>query len=322
MRLKITALALAVMCLICGCTINDRQVFFSLSGPFTVMSIGPLSCKKAEARLYYVNYKNLYDTVGETNLWDGDFDLEEVEEGIFKAAINHLCKVYVLNLYAKEADITLDYAQKNAAALAARQYEESLSEEEIKKLGINSKNLKRMVERYALAEIVYTELMNTVDEEVSEDEARIMDAYVLYTTNKKLFKKLGVQIKNGATFERLVATYSQQDKGIVSFGRGTYPKKVEKVAFSLENDEISDGIKAKDGYYYIQCKDKYNEKLSEENKASIISSRKADVLKQILDDQYEKYDSMLNERMLKRIENEDYSGVETDSFFSTIESYL
>ena len=218
MKKRITALIMAMVFLLCGCTIDDRQVFFSLTGPFTVMSIGPLSCNKAEARVYYVNYKNLYDTVGETDLWSGDFDLDEVEEGIFKAAINHLCKVYVLNLYAREADITLDYAQKNAVATAARQYEESLSEQERKKLGINSKNLKRMVERYALAENVYTQLMDTVDEEVSEDEARIMDAYVLYTTDKKLFKKLGVQIRNGATFERLVATYSEQDKGVVSFG--------------------------------------------------------------------------------------------------------
>ncbi len=41
-----------------------------------------------------------------------------------------------------------------------------------------------MYEHYALAEKVYKQLMSGVDENVSEDEARIMEANVIYVTDE------------------------------------------------------------------------------------------------------------------------------------------
>ena len=320
---KINGIVAAVLtaCLLCGCSIGGRQVFFSFSGPFTVFTIGPLSCGKTEAKVYLANYKNLYEKVGETDLWNGKFDVSGVGDGIRTAAINHLSEVYLLDLYAKENDIVLDEVEKKQVALAAKEYLESLDEGEQKALGVSLRNIRKMAEHYALAEKVYAQLMDSVDEEVSEDEARIMDAYVLYITDKKLYKKLAVQIKNGATFERLVSTYSEGDKGLVSFGRNTYPKAVEKKAFALEDDEISQGIKTDDGYYFVQCIDKYNEELSEENKKKIIAARKEELLRTIVSDQQEQYNSQINERLLKRIPVET-DDVKTDSFFSVMEEHL
>ena len=316
------AAMLVAASLLSGCTVAGKQVFFSFTGPFTVFSIGPLSCGRTEAKVYLANYKNLYGKVGDTDLWSDDFDTEEVEEGVKTAAINHLTKVYSLDLYAKEHDIALDEDEKNQVAAAAKEYVDSLSEGDRDATGANLGSVRKMYEHYALAEKVYSKLMDSVDEEVSEDEARIMDAYILYVTDKKTFRKLEKQIKNGATFERLLSTYSEDDKGVVSFGRGTYPEEVEEVAFALEDDEISDGIKTDDGYYFVQCIDKYNEELSEENKKKIIAGRKADLIETIVSDQYDKYNSQINTKLWERMHIETGDAVQTDSFFTTIEDYL
>lgn len=319
---KLIAAIVVAASLLSGCTVAGKQIFFSFMGPFTVFSMGPLSCGRTEAKVYLANYKNLYGKVGETDLWDGEFDTDEVEAGLKTAAMNHLTKVYSLDLYARENDITLDDEEKNKVAAAAKEYADSLSEEDKKATGADLGKIRKMYEHYALAEKVYSMLMDSVDEEVSEDEARIMDAYILYVTDKKTYRKLTKQIQNGATFERLVSTYSEGDKGEVSFGRGTYPEAVEEVAFVLEDGEISDGIKTDDGYYFVQCIDKYNEELSEENKKKIIAGRKADLVETIVSDQHGKYDSQINVKLWERTHIDDGDEVRTDSFFATIENYL
>ena len=313
---------LLLVCLLCGCTIGGKEVFFSIENPFTVFSIGPLSCGTKEAKLYLANYKNIYGTVGTTNLWSEDFDMTDIEEGIKRSAIYHLSRVYSLDLYARESDIIIEEEEKETIAEAAGEYYASLNEEERKETGVSQRDIRKMYEHYALAQKVYHEMMKSVDEEVSEDEARIMDAYVLYVKHKKTFRKIQKALQRGEDFEVLLSGLSEGEKGEVSFGWGTYPPEVEQVAFSLEDGEISEGIAAEDGYYFIKCLDKYDEALSEENKNRIIENRKQDVFKKIIKEQSDKYYSRINTRLIEKIHFDLNASIQTDSFFSTIEEAL
>lgn len=319
---KYAVVLISVLCLLSGCTVGDKEVVFSFTGPFTVFSIGPLSCKKTEAKVYLVNYNNIYGQLGKTDLWEGRFDTQKVEKGIKGAVIDHLSKIYSLNLYAREKDISLDEEEKTLTVQAAKEYYNSLTDMEKRETGAHLRDIRKMYEHYVLAEKVYHKLMNSVDEEVSEDEARIMDAYVLFVRDAKLARKMAVQIKNGATFERLVSSYSQGEKGIVSFGRGDYPQKVEDEAFALKDTEISKMIKTQEGYYFVQCVNKYNEELSEANKKRIIEGRKEAVIKKIREQQTKKYDSQINTKMWNRMTIVPGKELKTDSFFVTIDSYL
>ena len=324
-RLQIKKVIAAVLCavfLLSGCTVDGKQVVFSFGSPFIVFSIGPLSCGKKEAKVYLANYKNIYGSIGETDLWSGDFDTTDIEEGIRHSAIYHLSRVYSLDLYAKESDITLDESERNKITQAAKEYYDSLSEKEKKTIGVHLRDIRKCYEHYVLAEKVYAQLMESVDDEVSEDEARIMDAYILYVKNEKMYKKIKEELKEGAEFEQLVSAYSQGEKGIVSFGRGTYPQNFEEAAFSLEDDEVSGGIKTDDGYYFVKCVDKYDEDLSEENKEKIIKGRKQDVFQKIIDTQNEKYYSRINTALLNKMIFGSDEEIQTDSFFSTIEDYI
>lgn len=312
--------AALIMCvlMLSGCTIGGKQVVLSFVGPFTVFTMGSDSCKKPEALVYFVTYKNIYDKVGETDIFEGDFDVTKLEERIKRSAINHLSEIYMLNLYAKENDIKLDDSEKQKVSQAALEYMDTLSEEQASELGINLKKVRRMYEKYALALKVYSDVLGSVDEEVSDDDARIMDAYVLYVKNKKLYKKITKDLKNGAYFDRLLATYGQKDKGLISFGRGDYPKEVEEAAFKLKDDELTEGIKTEDGYYFVYCVDKYNEELSEENKKKILQERKEELLNSIVNKQGGLYESHLNEKLIKRLPIS-IEGIESNDFFTIIE---
>jgi foldase protein PrsA len=172
---------------------------------------------------------------------------------------------------------------------------------------------------YALAEKVYKDLMGSVDENVSEDEARVMDAYVLFVTDEELAKEIETQLHNGATFERLASTYNEGESIHTSFGRGTYDEAVESVVFQLEDEQCSDRIAADGGYYFFQCLDKYDEELSEQNKIKIVQQRQEQALTDVIAQQEQKYYSDFNQTLWDKITIAGNDKITTNSFFTVFD---
>ena len=170
-----------------------------------------MACSREEAKVYLANYKNLYGKIYDTDLWSEDYDTKTMEESIKDAVISHLTKVYSLDMYAQTKEIELSEEEKDKVTQAAETYYKSLNRTERKYTGASKKDITKMYEHYALAEKVYKQLMSGVDENVSEDEARIMEANVIYVTDETLAKDIATQLKNGASFDRLASSYSQAE---------------------------------------------------------------------------------------------------------------
>lgn len=307
-----------------ACTYDDKVVYFDTSsGRNTVFKIGDMKCSKKEALVYLLNEKNIYGSVDGVNLWTDDFDTDTMTSSIKDLTMEHITRVYVLNLYAKEHDVELSDDEKNACADAAKEYYASLNDEEKSFTGAKEKDIKEMYERYALASKIYEDLMGSVDEEVSEDEARVMEAFVLFVSDEEKANEIQDMIDYGYTFERLAATYTELDTYQVTFARGVYPTAVDDVVFNLDTDEVSGAISADDGYYFFQCLNKYNEELSEENKVVIIEKRRQQVLDDIVSDLEERYFSDMNSELWSELSfPEDSSQLTSGSFFEILNNRL
>ena len=307
-----------------GCTINDKTVYFDTSsGHSTVFKIGDMKCSKKEALVYLLNEKNIYGSVDGVNLWTEDFDINTMTGSIKDLTMEHITRVYVLNLYAKEHEITLTEQEEKACEEAAKEYYKSLNSDERSFTGARRKDIASMYKEYALATKVYATLMDSVDEEVSEDEARVMEAFVLFVSDEKDAEKIQGMIDYGYTFERLAATYTELDSYQVTFARGEYSSAIDDVVFNLDTDEVSKAIPEDGGYYFFQCLDKYNEELSEENKQVIIDNRRKQVLEDIITDLEDRYFSDMNTKLWGKIEfPEDVSELTSDSFFKTLNEHL
>ena len=322
---KLTAfLCMLVVALsLCGCTVNDHIVYFSGGAGFgNVFRIGDLKCPVKEAKVYLANYKNLFGTIGSVSLWDGQFDTTAMESSLKDSVISHLSNVYAFDLYARDQKISLTKKELTAIDEAAKEYYESLTKEELRYLRVSQKDIRTMYEHYALAEKVYFTLMDTVDDEVSEDEARVMDAYVLYVTDAELATKIEQSIQLGNDFETLVNTYSEGDKTVVSFGRHTYSDAIESVVFQLNNGQISPKLTDENGYYFFQCVNKYNAELSEENKSNVIANRKAELVQSIITSQNQQYYSDLNTKLWDKTTMNVSDEIVTDSFFEVLDRHI
>lgn len=316
-------LILGIGLLFTGCSIGDRQVYFaSKSGGHTVFKIGRMACSREEAKVYLANYKNLYGKIYDTDLWSEDYDTKTMEESIKDAVISHLTKVYSLDMYAQTKEIELSEEEKDKVTQAAETYYKSLNRTERKYTGASKKDITKMYEHYALAEKVYKQLMSGVDENVSEDEARIMEANVIYVTDETLAKDIATQLKNGASFDRLASSYSQADSIHVTFGRNTYETAVEDVVFQLDDGDISDMIQGKDGYYFFECVSKYNEELSEQNKVAIVSQRQEQAMEDVISAIETDYYSDFNRKLWDKIPIDKNDKITTDSFFTTLDDKI
>ena len=127
----------------------------------------------------------------------------------------------------------------------------------------------------------------------------------------------------GNDFASLAGTYNEASALETHIARDTYPEEVEKVAFNLENDEISGKIQASDGnYYFIKCIDKFEEELTEENKVTILEKREKEKFFDVYDSFVESASFELNKDLWESVTLVGEEGLETDSFFKVYDNFF
>lgn len=321
---KTAALFLAMLCLlgVWGCRLGETEVVFtSALSENDVFMINDEKCSLAEAKVFLTNYQNLYGTVYGVNLWEHDFGDDSLEQYVKDLTVTQLAQIVSMDFLAKEQEISLGKEEISCVNQAAEEYFDSLSKEEIQYMGVDEAVVRKLYEQYGLANKLYAHLTKEINEEVSDDEARIMEANQIYVTSKEKAKKVSEGLKNGTDFLTLAGSYNEAPQSEITFGRGTLPEKVEEIAFGLEKDAVSKAIKTKDGYYFIKCINNYNQELTDENKQVILERRRKEAFDDVYDAYVETLSSEFNEELWNSIHVEANEKLKTKSFFETYEKY-
>ena len=326
-RLILTSLLLIFAFVLSGCTIGGKKVVFS--DPIrvqSVLTVGSQRCPKEEAYVYLMNYRSLYDNIMGANIWDGSFDLDRLSDSAKVTVKDMIAETYVLSMDAKDKETdTLSEQEEKGIADSARDYYSLMSEKEKEYCGITEAQLVEAYKKFYIAQRNCNALMAAVDQEVSEDEARVIDAQVIVISDPDLASKASIAINTGKSFEDVMNTYSQGPKGQISFGRNTYPKEAEDVIFRLENQETSGLITAGGQYYIVKCINKYNAALSEENKQKILEERKVSAIRNVIEESKGKYVTAEDTEFWNNaaiISEEGNAEKKRDSFFSVLQKHL
>lgn len=324
MRKQILAVAFAA-CIssaaLSGCTVDGKQVFFQvIPSVNTVFRIGSLSCSKKTAAVYLANYHNIYGVAGDIDLWDADLNIDRLEENIDKACLHRLSMVYALNVYAEEHDITLNSQEKDLVEKAASKYMDTLSAADKSGLDVSEKDIRKMYEKEAVASKVYKSIVSKADDEVSDDEARVMDAVVITFAagSEDKADKAEDELDAGNDIQLVAKKYSTDKKTSVTIDKSSWPDEVVSTAFDLEDGEYSVPVKSGNSLYIIYCVSKYDEEKSEENRDKIIDSRKQKVLDGIISAQNKKDYSSIDQDEWKSVTKSLDDKITTDSFFETL----
>ena len=311
-----------------GCTVGNTQIIIDLNnaGRNDVFSINGTDCTKDEARVYLCNYQNIYGSAYGLDLWQYDYsnmDIEvTLEDYVKELTVVELSHVICMNQLAEELEIQLTAEEEKLVSQVTDEYYESLTREELRYMGIDKLELKEIYTRYAIAQKLYNTLTAGVNEEVSDDEARVILIQQIYVKSKDVAKVVEQKLRSGSGFDTVASSYSEADVVERHLTRGEYEKVVEDIAFNLDDGEESRMIEAGNGYYFIKCIDKYVEELTETNKDNIILKRRQEQFDNIFYDFIDNSTFELNEKVWEKVEVDTSGTITTDSFFEVYEKYF
>ena len=306
-----------------GCKVGNTQIRLSsgqLRNHNAIVRINDHKYDIRYAKLYLCNYRNLYGKAYGTDLWESyDADLEQYVKDV---TIQELTHIACMDILAENQDMHLSEQEKKQAARAAKEYYQSLTEEEKTFIGLYEREIRTAYEEYALAEKLYHALTQGTDEEVSDDEARVVRVQQIYVKEKEALRAVQENLAAGDDFASVASAYNQSREFERTIARGTYPDAMEEIVFNLDDGACSDVIAADDGYYIIRCLNKFEKDLTEENKEKIRVKKK----KERFENEYQTFVKnstfCLNDNLWDDVTLKDVSGIGTDSFFSTYEKFM
>lgn len=231
MKNKINLLAgvLAVSVFFAGCSIGGKEIVVTSGvGSKDVFKIGGNSCNQTEAKVYLANYQNIYGKSYGIDLWEQGFQKKKLKQYVKEVALSEMTKIICMDLLAEDQGIALTTEEKARIKDAAAKYYESLNEAELTYTGASQSDIESMYEDYALANKVYQSLTQSVDEEVSDDEARIMEAMQIYVKTQDKAEEVSAKLAAGEDFAAVASNYNQKPVIEITFGRGDLPEEVEK----------------------------------------------------------------------------------------------
>ena len=344
-KISCVLLIVGMMLSLAGCGEGENKKIVLTTGfeKNEVFRIEDISCMKPEIMVYLTNTQNQYEQVYGEEIWEtsvGDVTLEENVKDIVLAKI---ARIKTLNLMAEEYDVTLNEAEMNKVKVAADEYYDSLSETEKDVLDIDKALITSLYKECAIADKVCEAILEDINPEVSDDEARIvtvehifMKTYMLDGTGQKVpytdamkqkvyneMQDVLEKAQSGEySFKSLMDEYNEAELNTLSFGKGEVDKAFEDAAFNMDTGELSCIVEGEEGYYLIKCINTIDKEETDANKLKIIERRREEAF-------YEQYESFvttltrdLNEKLWKDIGFIHEEGVTTNSFFTIYDKYF
>lgn len=240
---SLLAIGLAVLALN-GCGLEghfSRVVFTTGFGRDEVFRIGRSNCTLPEFMVYLVNTQNQYENVYGEQIWSVELDGVTLEDNVKDTVLAKLAQIKTMYLMAKDRDMELDQGEKQRVEETARTYYESLTDRERQIMGVDQDTIRQLYTEYAMAEKVYNQIIEGINPEISDDEARtitvehiLIRTYTTDGTGKRIdysesmkqecydqIEQLREQAVNEEEdFAELAAKYSEDENLRFSFRKG------------------------------------------------------------------------------------------------------
>lgn len=348
---KITASILMVLAMsavfVSGCGTKDAKEQGTKGQPDTtvvlttgfekdeVFRIGKSSCTLPEAMVFLVNMQNQYEKVYGAGIWEKKYDDETLPDKLKDIVVARMAQIKTMTLLAEEYGVVLNDQEEKWVKEAAETYYGSLNQKEIDFMQVDEKIVENLYREYALANKVYTSIIEDVNPEISDDEARTITVQTIFIKNyaldgegnkipyteeaRKGAKTKAMEIQSllagGEDFNLLAEKYNEGEQSTYSFGKGEMEKAFEEAAFNLGTEEISGVVETENGFYIIKCISTFDRKETDENKEKIVEKRKKEVFNQVYEEFVSTQLRNLNEKLWDGVELVKDEEVNTSNFF-------
>ena len=300
-------------------------------------------CKEAELMVYLTTTQNQYEEVYGEEIWNIARDGVTLEENVKETVLAKIAQIKTMCLLAEEKEVALDELEEEKVLLAAEEFWQSLSQTEVELLGVNQELIEEMYHDYALADKVYQYIIQDVNPEISDDEARTITVQHIYmrtwstdetgnrvpysdAVKQAIYEKISevrqLAVDGEHDFMELASKYSEDPAISHSFGKGEMEAVYESTAFQLETDEVSKVLETESGYYIIKCVNTFNREETDANKLQIVEQRKKEVFTQEYDQFISSLVRKLNQEVWEGITLLHNDELTTSNFFEIYHKYF
>lgn len=322
---------------------GTRVVFTTGFGKDEVFRIADTGCTRSELMVYLTTTQNRYESVYGAEVWNVAKDDVTLEENVKETVLARIAQIKTMCLLAENKGVELDASEVQLAEQAAAQYFGSLNETEIQLMDVDEKTIVKLYTEYALANKVYRYIIQDINPEISDDEARTITVQhillrtwttdasgnrVAYTDEVKqsVYEKAceirSMAVEGEQDFVELASRYSDDTNITYSFGKGEMDVKFEEAAFALETDEISQVIETGAGYHIIKCISTFDREQTELSKLDIVEERRREVFGEEYDAFVDTLVRQLNTKLWNEISLIHDEQVNTMDFFDVYGMYF
>ncbi len=341
-----TFLFVIVLCalLLTGCERINRDTRIVLTTGFTedeIFRIETASCYKKEVMVYLTNLQNQYEQVYGTEIWEQESGGMTLGESVKESVLAELAQIKTMNLMADKYGVELDKTEQEQVEEAAQAYYASLNDTEKEKMDVTLDTIRQLYREYALADKVYEYIIQDINPEISDDEARTITLQqilirtenrsgdgeaVPYTDAQKeeaheKAREALRRARDGEDFDVLVSLYNEAEKGTVSIRKGESEPEFEQVAFDLGNEEVSGIFETQEGYYILKCISTFDKDETDANKKEIVEQRRQEIFTKEYDSYVETLTRNMNEKLWEEVGFIHDEEVTTSDFFMVYTEY-
>ena len=308
MRKKAGALAVVLACsAMLGACGNPLEAVIAKP----VFKVGSESCSKDDAKVILMNYQKEYSNLYGIDMWEHDYGQEQsLEDYIKDLTLAQMAQVYTLDIIASEKEVTLSEEEQKKVTEAAKTYLDGLDDAEREYVGVNEKQTEKLFERYLLADKLYESLKTDVNQEVSDDEARVMRVKQIYITDQAKAQSYLTQLQGGTDFETLAQTVNEADAVDITVNRSTF------------SDEIIQKLFADNGYYIFYCSSAFDAELTDEHKKDVLEQRMSDAVTDTYADYMSQLSSKENQDVWSEVTVDTSLKLESASFMEVYAQYF
>lgn len=254
------------------------------------------------------SYENTFDSA----VWNEKLEGMTAEEYVKNNVRDTIEQIAVLEDFADEFSIRLTDDDKELVKKAAKEYIDGFDGSEAP----DETTVEDFYMALRQAQKAFYTITDTVDTEVSEDEARVINVQYIYIATveydddgvrsemsqagkSRAYKKAGTllsQVQDDSDFAAAARENSDDSQYILEFGRGEYLEEFENAAFELEVGEVSELVETDIGYYIIKCVNDNVESDYAKRSEEIILSRRMKAFSGRYTEKLEKTSTEFNKR--------------------------
>lgn len=304
--LKLLCVLLALLFGLSGCREDVEIKLTAGLGEGELFQVEGKSCMLSEARLFLMNQKNRYEASYGPNIWEVPVGRDTFADYMKNELNDFLTRLKTMVLMAEERSISLDEEDESRAAAAAAEYMELLPVQAASYTGITREQLENVYREYRLAQLLVEKLTADVNEEISDDAARVIEvqqvvfylqaereggtAVPISDSEKEELKGKAAEVAalaaQGEVFSNLQEVYSDEEVGNIRVSRYDVEPEWEQAVFSLASGEVSGVVETPEALYVVRCVSNMLPAETQANKEVIRERQRAEVF-------YAEYDAFV-----------------------------